>query len=147
MSYGCKVDNGPEKTDRSVLEEEIRQADLALDQTVANRDIEGFRQLIADETAFYGAGGVLSSREAVAEAWAVFFDSDSGTTLTWRPTAVEAAQSGELGFSRGDYTMVAPGEDGQPVESGGDYVTIWRKSSEGQWQAIVDIGNPRGDVE
>jgi len=132
-----------DSTGKAGFADEIRAADLALNQAVAEADVEAFRALIAQDTAFFGSSGVLTSRDAVAEAWSVFFDESSGVSLTWAPVTAEAAVSGDLGFTTGRYTYRARGHDGETVCKTGDYVTIWRRGADGRWRAILDMGNPR----
>jgi len=61
---------------------------------------------------------------------------DSGITLTWEPTFVKVAASGELGYTYGTYTFTTA-----DTSSRGTYVTIWRKSAAGGWKYVLDSGN------
>jgi ketosteroid isomerase-like protein len=66
---------------------------------------------------------------------------DADYVLDWTPRSAEVAQSGELGWTWGEYTVSAKSEDGVPTESWGKYVNVWRKNSAGEWKVIADIGN------
>jgi ketosteroid isomerase-like protein len=70
------------------------------------------------------------------------FDPDSGVTLTWRPHTAEAASSGDLGFTLGEYRLTQRSSGGQVETAIGSYVTIWRRGPDGWWRAAVDIGTP-----
>jgi ketosteroid isomerase-like protein len=63
-----------------------------------------------------------------------------GGKLTWAPAEVFADRDGEMGATWGHFRFVPPGAAGPVVT--GKYVTVWRKSSAGQWKGIIDIGNP-----
>jgi ketosteroid isomerase-like protein len=62
-----------------------------------------------------------------------------GNKLTWYPVLADAAQSGEMGYTTGPWTML---QNNRPV-SAGEYVTIWRKQLDGRWKFAVDMGIER----
>lgn len=62
--------------------------------------------------------------------------SDSGFVLSWKPEKALIAQSGDLGYTYGIWTFIAPGDTSQ-----GTYLTVWKKNAAGQWKYIADTGN------
>lgn len=54
--------------------------------------------------------------------------------LSWAPQFSEAALSGDLGWTWGDYVLRSP-----EGERHGRYVTVWRMTPEG-WRIAADIG-------
>lgn len=61
-------------------------------------------------------------------------------SLTWEPTYVEIAGSGELGLSTGTYQYLTPSTDGKPGRlSHGHFVSVWEKKVVG-WRVILDHG-------
>ncbi len=70
---------------------------------------------------------------------------DSNYVLTWHPKTGIVAQSGELGYTYGIYTL-RPSEKDTLLY--GTYVTIWKKQSDGRWKFVLDSGNEGiGDEE
>ena len=64
---------------------------------------------------------------------------DPPIVLDWRPVYVEVAASGELGLSTGPWKLTSKSEpDAAPAF--GQYVSIWKRSAEGTWQVVVDLG-------
>lgn len=63
----------------------------------------------------------------------------TGSRLTWYPVLADAAQSGDLGYTTGPWTML---QNDRPQTSG-DYVTVWRKQPDGKWKFVVDMGVER----
>ncbi len=63
--------------------------------------------------------------------------SDTSFTLTWEPIYADIAGSGDLGYTYGTYitTDKVSGE-----VSGGTYVTIWKKQTDGKWKFVLDTG-------
>jgi uncharacterized protein (TIGR02246 family) len=130
---------GAQKT--AIFEAEVRQAEIDFDRAVADRDTERFADLVAEEAVFFG-GTKLEGREAVVAAWQPFFDPDSGLSLRWSPAVVEVSSSGDLGVSRGGYRLTRIAEDGSVSDGVGTFVTVWKRSADGKWRAILDIGTP-----
>jgi ketosteroid isomerase-like protein len=54
---------------------------------------------------------------------------------------IEAARSGDLAYEQGTFEESFKDGDGKPVHVVGKYVVVWKKQSNGQWKAIVDIFN------
>ena len=61
--------------------------------------------------------------------------SDSGVTLSWKPEKAIIAESGELGFTYGLWTLIATADT-----SHGTYLTVWKKDTTGNWKYIADTG-------
>ena len=62
-----------------------------------------------------------------------------GARLTWHPLLADVAQSGDLGYTAGPWTMLV----NERAQASGEYVTLWRKQSDGQWKYVVDMGIER----
>lgn len=57
--------------------------------------------------------------------------------LEWLPRVAEIAASGDLGYTFGSWRLhLADG-----TFRYGEYVTIWKKQSDGSWKFILDGGN------
>ncbi|MCW8984745.1 MAG: nuclear transport factor 2 family protein, partial [Thermoanaerobaculales bacterium] len=89
----------------------------------------------------------IEGREAVVAAWQPFLEKNPALSLRWSPTDVEVASSGDLGVSRGDYRLTQIGEDASVSVGVGTFVTVWKRSEDGKWRAILDIGTPAQPVE
>ena len=63
----------------------------------------------------------------------------TGSRLTWYPVLADIAQSGELGYTTGPWTLL---QNDRP-QAAGEYVTVWRKQPDGQWKFVVDMGIER----
>lgn len=134
MASGC----GSKPED---VREAIRQADIAFDRAVADKDIEAFAELVALDAVFYGTG-LAEGRDAIVQRWKAYFEPEPQMTLRWSPDSVEASASGDLGYTRGSYEMTVRDDAGGVQRLAGSYVTIWRRGEDGRWRAAVDIGTP-----
>lgn len=64
---------------------------------------------------------------------------DSAFTLTWEPLFEKMADSGDLGYSYGTYSITD--KITKSITREGTYVTIWQKNKNGDWKAVLDTGN------
>ena len=62
-----------------------------------------------------------------------------GRKLTWYPVLADAAQSGDLGYTTGPWTLL---QDDRP-QAAGEYVTVWRKQLDGKWKLAVNMNIER----
>ena len=63
----------------------------------------------------------------------------TNTRLAWYPVLADVAQSGDLGYTTGPWTLL---QNDRP-QTAGEYVTVWRKQPDGQWKFAVDMGIER----
>jgi ketosteroid isomerase-like protein len=68
---------------------------------------------------------------------------DPNFSMSFHTAKVEAPRSGELGYTRGTYTltMTDPKSKGILRESG-KYLTVYAKQADGNWKIVDDINNP-----
>jgi uncharacterized protein (TIGR02246 family) len=131
----------PAPPDTAIFEQEIRQAETEFDRAAAEGNVGGFADLVAEDAVFFGATA-LKGRAAVVAAWQPFLNPNSGLSLRWSPIEIEVASSGDLGVSRGEYRLTRVAEDGSVSVGVGSFVTVWKRSDDGKWRAILDIGTP-----
>lgn len=67
-----------------------------------------------------------------------FVGEKTGTkSLSWVPVDGQVAQSGELGYTWGNWTMAVQGD----TTFYGNYFTVWKKQADGSWKFALDGGN------
>jgi len=125
---------------------------LSLDQWRA-----ALRSIVRSEEAFAAAAASRGTREAFLSVlgddailfrpqpvpgrkW--FLDRGPSTDrLTWWPAFADVSSGGDLGYSTGPYELRKTATDTIP-SSYGNYVTIWRRQSDGAWKVLLDFGAP-----
>jgi ketosteroid isomerase-like protein len=60
--------------------------------------------------------------------------------LTWTPTDAMMGPSGDMGYTWGHYEGRSKDANGNPVLTGGRYITMWRKEADGNWKVVLDAG-------
>jgi ketosteroid isomerase-like protein len=65
-------------------------------------------------------------------------DEDSTYLMSWEPKGGTVAESGELGYTYGVYTIRLKSNN---RIFQGTYISVWKKQRDGQWRFVVDSGN------
>jgi ketosteroid isomerase-like protein len=126
-----------QRPDTRAAQAAIMKADEDFNRSVAERNRERFLSLIADQVTFGGGTpNELRSKDAIWSAWSVFFD-PKGPTLTWHPSKAEVLAGGDVGYTTGFSERRAP----NGAVSKGNYLTVWKKQTDGSWKAIFDTGS------
>lgn len=113
---------------------------MAFAASVANKDRDQFASFISEEAIFV-AGAVLRGKQAILDGWAVFFREDA-PRLIWGPEVVEIQDDGELGMTRGPFTLEQPGPDGTVESQSGLFTSVWEHQPDGSWKILFDTGCP-----
>jgi ketosteroid isomerase-like protein len=125
---------------RSDAARQVRQADSAF---ALLADLQGtgiaFASYVAPQGVVFSGPEIVIGTDAVR----ALFDEQqrAGGTLNWRPVYADAVNSGDLGFSIGEYVFTGRGANGTVVQRFGKYLTIWKKLPGGEWRFVVDGGN------
>ncbi len=119
--------------------EEITKADLAMSDLATK---EGFLKALltyAEDSMIIPREGrlPLMSKAEAEKSWA---GKPVITEITWKPVRVEAAESGDLGYSFGYATLKS-----KDTTAYNSYTTIWRKQKDGTWKFVLDAGNTMAD--
>lgn len=122
-------------TDRSKAEAELRATDTAWSAAAGRKDVDAVCGYMAN-------GGVtlapnmpaLRTKEEIRTGWTGLLG--PGCSVAWKPVTVRVAESGELGYTTGTYTIDMPGG----VHDKGKYAEVWTKV-DGEWKCVLDMFN------
>ena len=119
----------------------IRAADQEWNRVFAAKDLEKSVAACSDSAAVLAPNSPRATgREAIRKLFEGFFALPD-LEITWTPSDIQVAKSGDLGFSTGSYRMSFKEASGKTVEDRGKYVTVWEKEKDGTWLALVDSFN------
>jgi ketosteroid isomerase-like protein len=119
---------------------EVREADSAF---ALAADLQGtgiaFATYVAPQGVVFSGSEIVIGTDAVR----ALYDEQqrAGGTLNWRPVYADAVESGDLGWTVGEYVFTGRGMNGSVVQRFGKYLTIWKKQPGGDWRFVVDGGN------
>ena len=97
---------------------------------------EAFLQFIADD-------GILFRPTAVpGKQWLLDHPapaSQKHPLLAWQPVFAFVARAGDVGYTTGPWEFKGDIKDEKPAAYG-DFITVWKKQSDGSWKFVVDLG-------
>jgi ketosteroid isomerase-like protein len=121
-----------EPAELDALTESLRARERAFARTMVDRDHAAFVSFLDLEAIFFSGDEEIRGREAVAAAWAPFFEGEV-PPFAWEPTVVTVVDSGTLGLTSGPVTD----RDGRRFAT---FSSIWRRHDDGVWYIVLDRG-------
>lgn len=125
----------------------IQTSESALQSMVATE--RAFAQMSADKgtreafLSFIADDGILFRPTAVkGKQWMIDHPVPVSTKrplLSWSPIYADIAQSGDLGYTTGPWQFKSETNDPKAAAFG-DFITVWKKQSDGTWKFVVDLG-------
>jgi ketosteroid isomerase-like protein len=122
--------------DLAALAAQVRATEIAFAKTLADRDVQAFRRMIAPDVIWL-ADQPLRGPDQVLTRWQKFFDAPQ-PPFSWSPDIVEVQEGGKLALSTGPVLSPA----GKRVAT---FTSIWRREPTGEWRIIFDSGSPHCD--
>ena len=130
--FACTTENKME-----TYRQELLEADKAFSEL--SREVgmnKAFETYCAGNGVLLRTGSMpIEGKQAISELLAQ--SDDSSFELTWEPIHAMAAESGDMGYTYGIYTMSLKGAD---KTMKGTYVSIWIREK-GEWRWVLDTGN------
>ena len=140
--FGCgpQQPQAPPDT-RAADEATIRKADNDWAKAAESKQVDAWVAYYSDDAVVLPpnekmATGSDAIRKSIGALFAL-----PGMSIKWAPTKVEAARSGDIGYTWGTYELTVNDPRGKPVTDHGKYVEIWKKQSDGSWKCAVDTFN------
>lgn len=137
-----QVTTGPKRVDVAAEQAALMKIDAEFSAFTAEHGmVSGFQKYFADDaTLFPDRSEPVSGKHSIS-AFLTRASAGDKSVFSWIPARAEVANSGELGFTFGNYEVKGTGADGKPRTQRGKYVSIWKKQADGSWKVVVDIGN------
>lgn len=122
-------------------ESSIRSLDELWSAAAGKNDIDTTVGFYADDAVLLPPNSpIAADKKSIRDSWAGVLGPN--TAISWKPTKIEVAQSGELGYLYGTYQLSIKDPKGGPaVEDKGKIVEVWKKQANGKWKCIVDTYN------
>jgi ketosteroid isomerase-like protein len=133
---GCATSPAP---DLKALTEQVRAAETAFAQSMADRRFDTFGSFVADDAVFINGGQPLRGKTAVLLFWQRFFER-ADAPFAWKPEIVEVLATGRLAYSEGPVS----GPDGKVFAR---YFSTWRREADGRWLVVLDNGYSVRDAD
>ncbi|WP_186757077.1 YybH family protein [Echinicola salinicaeni] len=139
LFFSCGAPEETKEEMKMEAENSLRQADL--DWSASVKDFDAFIgffendavMLMSNAPAFNGVDEIRANMEGPL--------SEEGFSIEWVPSHVEVANSGDLGYTIGTYSMTMEDSTGMSMVENGKYLTVWKKQADGTWKVAADMGN------
>jgi uncharacterized protein (TIGR02246 family) len=131
------------KADTAAIEKQIRANEAKWMASYNMHDAAGLASNYADDAALANPGAALVTGIDSIRTETAGFAADPNLKVEFAADRVGVAESGELAYSRGHYTMTSTDpQTKKPVDGGGSYLTVYRKQADGSWKAVEDFITP-----
>jgi ketosteroid isomerase-like protein len=125
----------------SGVEQLLRDLDAQWAKAAAAKDVEQTIAYYSDDAIVLPPNATsAATKEAVRNVWKEMFASP-GLVITWKPTKVQLAKSGDMGWVSGTYELTMNDASGKPIDDRGKYLEVWEKQSDGNWKCRADMWN------
>ncbi|HEY4639267.1 MAG TPA: DUF4440 domain-containing protein, partial [Candidatus Udaeobacter sp.] len=61
--------------------------------------------------------------------------------ITWKPTRVQLAKLGDIGWVSGTYELTMNDASGKRINDRGKYLEVWEKQKDGNWKCAAEMWN------
>ncbi len=130
-----------QKSSGSADEQAIRKLDKEWSAAAQSKDAGRMLAYYAgDASAFPFNAPIATGKEQIQKLWAGLM-SMPGFSLSFAPTKIEVAKSGDLAYDVGTFELKFNDANGNPTTEIGKYVVVWKKQPDKQWKAVADIFN------
>jgi ketosteroid isomerase-like protein len=118
-------------------EKTLRDVDAQWLKTVGTKDLDATIGVYADDAVVMPADApVANTKKAIRAVWAPMVAPNA--SISWQVNQAEVARSGDLGFLRGVYRLVAKDTAGNATTEQGKFLEVWKKQADGKWKCAVD---------
>ncbi len=130
-----------QKSNPNPDEQAIRKLDKDWSAAAQSKDVDKTISYYSDDaSAFPFNAPIATGKEQIRQVWA-HLTSLPGFALTFAPTKIEVAESGDLAYDVGTFELKTNDPQGNVVTGIGKYVVVWKKQPDKQWKVIADIFN------
>jgi len=125
----------------SDVERLLRDLDVQWAKAAAAKDVEQTIGYYSDDAIVLPPNATgAATKEAIRNVWKDMFASPS-LVISWQPTRVQVAKSGEMAWVSGTYELTMNDASGKPINDRGKYLEVWEKQSDENWKCRADMWN------
>ena len=139
---GCAAPRQPLVDNRAEAFRQIRAAEEAAIRAFGKRDAGQSALMYAPDATL-----MLTNAPSIkgADIGPLLKDmmADPNFSMTFNTAKVEAAKSGEFGYTRGTYMMnMTDPKSKKVLRESGKYLTVYARQTDGSWKIVDDMNNP-----
>ncbi len=117
---------------------EIAQTEKDFEKMAAEKGVAEAFGYFADSAAVMKGNedSVITGKDGIRDIFVG--DRFKNATVKWSADFIDAASSGELGYTYGKYRWEFKDSTGKITESKGIFHTVWKKQKDGTWRFVWD---------
>ena len=135
ITIGCEQFNKEE--DIKKWKVEIAAAEKAFnDMAQIEGLVKAFEFYAAHDGVIRRGKKVIKGKKAIHDWYTE--DVKPNETLSWKPTFIDVSQSGDMGYTYGDYIFTYQDSLGNLKKNTGIFHTVWKRQLDGSWKFVWD---------
>ncbi|MEP7212983.1 MAG: DUF4440 domain-containing protein [Acidobacteriota bacterium] len=135
-----KAENATPAVNRAAEEADLKATDIAWSAAAGKKDADAVAAFMtADGATLPPNEPAAKGTEAVKKGWAGILGLKD-VNISWQPTTVQVADSGEIGYTSGIYSLSFTDPKGAKINDTGKYLEVWKKV-DGKWKCHLDMYN------
>ncbi|HXF14910.1 MAG TPA: SgcJ/EcaC family oxidoreductase [Terriglobales bacterium] len=123
---------------RAADEAAIRALDAEWVKAIATKDLDKATSYYAETAEMFAPNAPAASGKDAVQKLCASMLRMPGFALTFTPSKIEVARSGDIAYETGAYEMTVNDKKGKPQTVKAKYVVVWGKQADGSWKALVD---------
>jgi ketosteroid isomerase-like protein len=125
----------------SDVERLLRDLDSQWAKAAAAKDVEQTIGYYSDDAIVLPPNATgAATKEAIRNVWKEML-ATPGLGITWQPTRVQLAKSGDMGWVSGTYELTMDDASGKAMNDRGKYLEVWEKQTDGNWKCRAEMWN------
>src|SRR5882672_474566 len=139
LAFAGTVISVAQKLNPNPDEQAIRKLDKEWSVAAGSKDVDKTVSFYADDaSALPFNAPIANGKDQIRQVW-VHLTSLPGFALSFGPTKIEVAKSGDLAYDVGTFELKTNDAQGNVTTEVGKYVVVWKKQTDKQWKAIIDM--------
>jgi len=128
-----------QKSNPNPDEQAIRKLDKDWSAAAQSKNVDKTVSFYADDaSALPFNAPIATGKEQIRQVW-THLTSIPGFALTFGPTKIEVAKSGDLAYDLGTFELKSNDAQGNVTPEVGKYVVVWKRQPDKQWKVIIDM--------
>jgi ketosteroid isomerase-like protein len=142
LCFACQQNNPPAiASNPDSLRNVLMNVDKKWSETAAQKGFNKSRVDFADDHAINLMTGEMPLRGKEDVIKYASNNPDTGYSISWSPVMADVSSSGDLGYTFGGWSLQRKNVSGRDTTIYGNYLTVWKKQSNGEWKYVADGGN------
>jgi uncharacterized protein (TIGR02246 family) len=119
-------------------EKSLRETDMAWSAAAGKKDAEAVAGFMTEDgSTLPPSEPIVKGHDAIKKGWTDLL-ALKNLNIKWEPATVQVADSGEIGYTSGTWTMDWTGDKGEKMKDNGKYLEVWKKA-DGKWKCYLDM--------